>query len=229
MLVSAERPNLLQRPETARPRISTKKTRRKFLPGPEFCNPRKIPSNYPQNTGNRPKWLSRCFGILLVFPRYFGSVLWGSRTSGRGDFFSLIFVESLGLAISDLCSRPGRSQAHVSRTSQGADQSTGVNGVELELPEPCGSRAVEVNDMTYVNVMVSSSLWRRAKHDLGRAARLQNETAPTKLSTRCQKWFEQRGQGSEKRSETCPKTLMKPLLLPLKLFSPALFQRFSPP
>ena len=42
-----------------------------------------------------------------------------------------------------------------------------------------------------------------------RAARLQNETVPDKISNRYEKWFEKREEGSEKRSETCPK-MFKP-------------------
>ena len=41
-----------------------------------------------------------------------------------------------------------------------------------------------------------------------RAAHLQNETAPeTCLMHRYEKWFEKREEGSEKRSQTCPKNL----------------------
>ena len=40
-----------------------------------------------------------------------------------------------------------------------------------------------------------------------RAARLQNKIAPDKVLNRYEKWFEKHEKGSEKRSETCPKSV----------------------
>ena len=66
--------------------------------------------------------------------------------------------------------------------------------------------------------------------DLGRAACLQNETAPEKLLNRCEKRLEKREKRSEKRSETRPKKTFSPSQASPKNFSPALcneFKKFS--
>ena len=61
----AERPDLLQSPETARPGISTKKTE-KYPPGRNSGTPRK----YPKNTENGHFWYFG--GIFSVFSGHFG-------------------------------------------------------------------------------------------------------------------------------------------------------------